>query len=45
MPPGAVYDSTRGYWVKDGKPMVLNPEYRPTTKKHDIETGEDMKGA
>lgn len=45
MPPGAVYDPARGYWIKDGKPMVMNPAYRAATKKHDIETGEDMKGS
>ncbi len=44
MPLGAVYDSVRGYWVKDGKPMVSNPAYRAATKKRDIETGEDLKG-
>lgn len=32
MPPGAVYDPARGYWVKDGKPMVMNPAYRSATK-------------
>ncbi len=44
MPPGAAYDSPRGYWVKDGKPMVSNPACRAATKKRDIETGEDLKG-
>ena len=44
MPLGATYDSLRGYWVKDGKPMVSNPAYREATKKRDTETGEDLKG-
>lgn len=43
LPADALYDPIRGYWVKDGRPMVSNPAYRNATKKRDIETGEDLK--
>lgn len=43
MPAGAVYNPSRGYWMKDGKPMVADPRYRTMTKKRDLETGEDEK--
>lgn len=43
MPVGAVYSPSRGYWIKDGQPMVTDPRYRTMTKKRDPETGEDDK--
>lgn len=41
LPVGAVYDAIAGWWLseKDGQPFEM-----ATTKKFDIETGEDMKG-
>lgn len=48
MPDGAEYDYARGYWTKDGSPLVLATEFADDrgspTKKCDQETGEDQKG-
>ena len=47
LPAGINYDSSNGYWVKDGKPLATSKEFlegRSTTKKCDQETGEDLKG-
>lgn len=46
MPEGAVFDSTKGYWVSDDKPLISpTSKYGAlTTKKCDQETGEDQKG-
>jgi len=46
MPEGAIYNKERGYWIKNGEPLVsYNSEYGTrVTKKCDIETGEDQKG-
>lgn len=43
LPVEAAYDTTTGQWrlQSSGDPVPFPP---PTTKKHDIETGEDMKG-
>ena len=41
------YDPSRGYWVKDDRPLVVTDEFvegRANTKKCDQETGEDQKG-
>ena len=48
VPPDANYDPVRGAWAdsKTGKLLVRSPEPRPgpTTKKADVERGEDQKG-
>ena len=44
MPDDVEYDAARGYWTRDGVPLVRMQGARPATKKADIETGEDMKG-
>ena len=41
------YDPTRGYWIRDGLPLVDDDESsegKRVTKKCDLETGEDQKG-
>lgn len=43
MPPDAVYDERRGYWLSNGEPLVLTMG-GTVTKKCDQETGEDQKG-
>lgn len=46
-PDGCYYDQNVGAWIisKTGALLVLeSDEPRPTTKKADIETGEDQKG-
>ena len=43
----AEYDPARGYWIRDGVPLVAGGEFQkvgPGTKKCDQETGEDQKG-
>ena len=43
----AEYDPARGYWIKDGVPLVAGGEFLevgPSTKKCDQETGEDQEG-
>ncbi|HEC0560584.1 TPA: hypothetical protein R1R74_005538, partial [Klebsiella pneumoniae] len=46
MPEGAVYNKAKGYWIRNGEPLVsYNSEYGTrATKKCDVETGEDQKG-
>lgn len=44
LPSGAHYDFASGAWYRDGRMIALDPGDQPTTKKGDIETGEDMKG-
>lgn len=46
--PEGIYDEIRGLWldVQNGVPLVSKPDRpRPRTKKADVETGEDNKGA
>ncbi len=42
------YSQSVGYWVqtKNGIPLMEDPfaRFRPTSKKADVETGEDKKG-
>lgn len=46
LPEHAQYDSVKGYWLQDGRPLVTTNEYvgGGGTKKCDQETGEDQKG-
>lgn len=47
LPEGAQYDPARGYWLKDGAPLLTSREFAEggrVTKKCDQETGEDQKG-
>jgi hypothetical protein len=49
-PPGSVYDNALGAWLwTDGNEFLVKSNDsgrpKPTTKKFDIETGEDLKGA
>ena len=47
MPDHVRYDPGRGYWLKDGEPLVATSEFSNgafSTKKEDQETGEDQKG-
>lgn len=44
LPEGAQYDFVAGVWQRDGKVIALDPNNKVTTKKNDIETGEDQKG-
>lgn len=48
VPAGAHYDPVRGAWAdpKTGELLVRSPgpRPRPTTKKEDVERGEDQKG-
>ncbi len=46
-PSGCTYQSQEGFWVDDttGEAMMKsNNSQKPTSKKCDIETGEDQKG-
>ena len=41
------YDDLKGYWINiaNGNPLMTeNVDFKPRTKKEDIETGEDRKG-
>jgi len=41
------YDDKRGYWLNknSGHPLMHEDnQYKPRTKKEDVETGEDRKG-
>lgn len=41
------YDAGKGYWMKDGTPLVITSDFldrSSSTKKCDQETGEDQKG-
>ena len=47
MPDSVQYDPVKGYWLKNGSPLVATEEFTrggPVTKKCDQETGEDQKG-
>lgn len=47
IPPAATYDAVSGYWMLDGKALIRTPGCRlggPSSKKNDMETGEDQKG-
>ncbi len=44
LPDGADYDFVAGVWRRDGQVIALDPENQVTTKKADVETGEDQKG-
>lgn len=47
MPSSASYDVVGGCWMLGEKPLVRTEGSRlgtPSTKKNDIETGEDQKG-
>ena len=44
LPEGADYDFVTGVWMRDGQVIALDPENQVTTKKADVETGEDQKG-
>jgi len=47
MPDNVLYDSTKGYWLMGSVPMVASDEFAEGcsgSKKHDLETGEDLKG-
>ncbi len=44
---GVRYDSEKGYWLSGAEPLVSTDNFLatdPTTKKCDVETGEDQKG-
>ncbi len=44
---GYIYDEERGYWrekLGDRPLMHIENEFKPQTKKADVETGEDRKG-
>ena len=43
----AQYASAKGYWIRDGEPLVTTDDFKEggsCTKKCDQETGEDLKG-
>ena len=43
----AQYVSVKGYWIRDGEPLVPTDDFKEggsCTKKCDQETGEDLKG-
>lgn len=44
LPSSIVYDAPRGYWRRQGSPMPATKSMALTTKKRDMETGEDLKG-
>ena len=44
MPEGALYDSESGVWRLNGRLVARDPAFGISTKKADIETGEDEKG-
>ncbi|MBZ9766715.1 hypothetical protein LB526_08080 [Mesorhizobium sp. CA6] len=43
-PTGATYDFVSGLWNGKAGPLIDNPDELPTSKKFDVETGEDQKG-
>lgn len=46
-PSGCSYKAKEGFWMDNSSStamMKTNNPQKPTTKKHDIETGEDQKG-
>ena len=46
MSPDAAYDIRKGYWMEGSVPLAdfSDRRRRPSSKKADIETGEDQKG-
>ena len=41
------YNTDKGYWINknNGRPLMHeDSQYKPRTKKEDVETGEDRKG-
>ena len=44
VPSNADYDIVAGVWRGQGGLIAFDPESEMTTKKNDLETGEDQKG-
>lgn len=44
MPPDAKYDVGLGAWRNADETLAYDPKFEQTTKKMDVETGEDQKG-
>ena len=44
MPADAAYDTAIGVWRGADGPLALDPAFERSTKKNDVETGEDQKG-
>ncbi|MGV1793556.1 hypothetical protein [Rhizobium sp. A37_96] len=44
LPPKAEYDIVAGVWRSQEGLVAFDPENEMTTKKNDLETGEDQKG-
>lgn len=47
IPKGCTYNEQKGFWVENSSNnamMKIDDPQKPTTKKCDIETGEDQKG-
>lgn len=45
IPDDACYDQALGVWVSERGLLTYDPEFEVATKKNDVETGEDQKGA
>ena len=44
MPMGSAYDAVEGLWRLDTRLLAREPCMASTTKKKDVEVGEDVKG-
>lgn len=44
LPLDATYDTERGLWNNKSGILSFDPQNEMTTKKNDLETGEDQKG-
>ena len=44
MPDEAVFDLLKGYWIQNNHYLITSKYGKLTTKKCDLETGEDLKG-
>ena len=44
MPEGAAYDTALGVWYRASNALTYDSAFEQTTKKMDVETGEDQKG-
>ncbi len=45
MPKGSTYDNTLGMWLYNNSPLIEDSQFETqSTKKCDMETGEDQKG-
>ena len=46
MPDEAVFDLLKGYWIQNNQNLITSTSKygKLTTKKCDLETGEDLKG-